>query len=49
MFIVDLKYIVPLEELDGYMKAHVQFLKNTTMQIFLLLRGEKYPVQAALF
>jgi uncharacterized protein YciI len=35
MFIVDLQYIVPLEELDAHMDAHVQHLKNTMSKMCL--------------
>ncbi|KQR70696.1 YciI family protein [Pedobacter sp. Leaf176] len=43
MFIVDLQYIVPLEELDKHMAAHIEYLnKYYTMDIFIA-SGRKVP------
>ena len=43
MFIVDLKYIVPLEELDEHMKAHVQFLRKYYDKNIFVASGRKVP------
>ncbi|TCD11238.1 GTP cyclohydrolase [Pedobacter frigidisoli] len=43
MFIVDLKYIVPLEELDEHMSAHVKFLKKYYDQNVFVASGRKVP------
>lgn len=43
MFIVDLKYIVPLEELDKYMEAHVQFLNKYYDENIFVASGRKVP------
>ncbi len=43
MFIVDLKYIVPLEELDGHMEAHIQYLKKYYEQNVFVASGRKVP------
>ncbi len=43
MFIVDLKYIVPLEELDRHMEAHVQFLKKYYDADIFVASGRKVP------
>jgi len=43
MFIVDLKYIVPLEELDEHMEAHVQFLRKYYDQHIFVASGRKVP------
>ena len=43
MFIVDLKYIVPLEELDEHMEAHVQFLRKYYNQHIFVASGRKVP------
>lgn len=43
MFIVDLQYIVPLEELDKHMAAHIEYLnKYYAMDIFIA-SGRKVP------
>jgi uncharacterized protein YciI len=43
MFIVDLQYIVPLEELDAHMDAHVQHLKKYYEQNVFIASGRKVP------
>jgi len=43
MFIVDLKYIVPLEELDEHMGAHVQYLKKYYDENIFVASGRKVP------
>ncbi|SFA47116.1 Uncharacterized conserved protein YciI, contains a putative active-site phosphohistidine [Pedobacter suwonensis] len=43
MFIVDLKYIVPLEELDEHMGAHVRYLKKYYKQNVFVASGRKVP------
>ncbi|KRT15703.1 GTP cyclohydrolase [Pedobacter ginsenosidimutans] len=43
MFIVDLKYIVPLEELDEHMEAHIQFLRKYYDQHIFVASGRKVP------
>ena len=43
MFIVDLKYIVPLEELDKYMEEHLQYLNRYYDQHIFITSGRKVP------
>lgn len=43
MFIVDLKYIVPLEELDKHMTDHVKFLRKYYKQNVFVASGRKVP------
>ena len=43
MFIIDLKYIVPLEELDKHMTAHVKFLKEYYKKNIFVASGRKVP------
>ncbi|GAA4197611.1 YciI family protein [Pedobacter jeongneungensis] len=43
MFIVDLKYIVPLEELDEHMKEHVRYLNKYYDQNIFVASGRKVP------
>jgi uncharacterized protein YciI len=43
MFIINLHYIVPLEELDAHMKAHVAFLQKYYKQEVFLASGRKVP------
>lgn len=43
MFIVDLHYIVPLEELDSHMTEHVKFLQKYYKQNVFLTSGRKVP------
>lgn len=43
MFIIDLQYIVPLDELDGYMADHVKFLKKYYKKGVFVASGRKVP------
>jgi len=43
MFIIDLKYIVPLEKLDEHMTAHVKFLHKYYKLNLFLASGRKVP------
>lgn len=43
MFIIDLKYVVPLEELDRHMAAHVKFLQTHYAKNTFLASGRKVP------
>lgn len=43
MFIIDLNYIVPLEELDQHMAAHVKFLKKYYAKGLFVASGRKVP------
>lgn len=43
MFIIDLNYIVPLEELDAHMGAHVKYLKKYYRKNVFLASGRKVP------
>jgi len=43
MFIINLHYIVPLEELDKHMHAHVQFLQKYYKQNIFIASGRKVP------
>jgi uncharacterized protein YciI len=43
MFIIDLTYIVPLEELDAHMGAHVKYLKKYYRKNVFLASGRKVP------
>ncbi|MFD0765142.1 YciI family protein [Mucilaginibacter lutimaris] len=43
MFIISLKYIVPLEELDRHMAAHVNYLKKYYKADVFLMSGRKVP------
>jgi uncharacterized protein YciI len=43
MFIIDLKYIVPLEQLDAHMTEHVKFLKKYYEKSIFLASGRKVP------
>jgi uncharacterized protein YciI len=43
MFIIDLNYIVPLEELDTHMAAHVKYLKKYYEQNIFIASGRKVP------
>jgi len=43
MFIIDLNYIVPLEELDTHMEAHVQYLEKFYKQNIFIASGRKVP------
>jgi uncharacterized protein YciI len=43
MFIINLHYIVPLEELDAHMAAHVKYLKKYYEADVFLMSGRKVP------
>lgn len=43
MFIIDLHYIVPLEELDRHMAAHVTFLQGYYKKNVFITSGRKVP------
>jgi len=43
MFIINLTYIVPLEELDQYMAAHVKYLKKYYKKDVFVASGRKVP------
>ena len=43
MFIINLNYIVPLDELDKHMNAHVKFLQKYYKQNIFIASGRKVP------
>ncbi len=43
MFIINLNYIVPLEELDRHMADHVAFLRKYYKQNVFVVSGRKVP------
>lgn len=43
MFIINLNYIVPLEELDAHMTAHVKFLQKYYKKNVFVASGRKVP------
>lgn len=43
MFIINLHYIVPLEELDAHMAAHVKYLNKYYAADVFLMSGRKVP------
>jgi uncharacterized protein YciI len=43
MFIVDLNYIVPLEQLDAHMGEHMKFLRKYYKSNVFLASGRKVP------
>jgi uncharacterized protein YciI len=43
MYIIDLNYIVPLEELDEHMAAHVKYLKKYYRKNIFVASGRKVP------
>ena len=43
MFIIDLTYIVPLEELDHYMANHVKYLRKYYKKNVFVASGRKVP------
>lgn len=43
MFIISLHYIVPPEELDAHMAAHVKYLKKYYAADVFLMSGRKVP------
>jgi uncharacterized protein YciI len=43
MFIINLHYIVPLEQLDAHMTEHVKFLKKYYKENVFIASGRKVP------
>jgi uncharacterized protein YciI len=43
MFVIDLNYIVPLEQLDAHMTDHVKFLRKYYKQNVFVASGRKVP------
>jgi uncharacterized protein YciI len=43
MFIINLNYIVPLEQIDAHMTEHVKFLKKYYKQNTFVASGRKVP------
>lgn len=43
MFIINLHYIVPLDELDAHMTAHVKYLHKYYQQNIFVASGRKVP------
>ncbi len=43
MFIIDLNYIVPLEDLDSHMAAHVKYLHKYYKKNIFVASGRKVP------
>jgi uncharacterized protein YciI len=43
MFIINLNYIVPLEQLDAHMTDHVKFLRKYYKQNVFIASGRKVP------
>jgi uncharacterized protein YciI len=43
MFVISLHYIVPLEELDKHMTAHVKYLQKYYKQNVFVASGRKVP------
>jgi uncharacterized protein YciI len=43
MFIIDLNYIVPLEELDAHMADHVKYLRKYYRKSIFAASGRKVP------
>jgi uncharacterized protein YciI len=43
MFIINLNYIVPLEQLDAHMTEHVKFLRKYYKQNVFIASGRKVP------
>ena len=43
MFVINLNYIVPLEELDRHMTAHVKFLQACYKEDIFITSGRKVP------
>lgn len=43
MFIIDLNYIVPLEQLDAHMSEHVKFLRKYYKKNVFVASGRKVP------
>ena len=43
MFIIDIQYIVPLEELDPYIEGHTAYLKKYIANNTFVVTGRKEP------
>ena len=43
MFIINLNYVVPLEQLDAHMTAHVKFLQKYYKKDIFVASGRKVP------
>jgi uncharacterized protein YciI len=43
MFIIDIKYIAPLEEVDKHIDAHVAYLKKHSENNTFIIVGRKVP------
>ncbi|HEY0176590.1 MAG TPA: YciI family protein [Pedobacter sp.] len=43
MFIINLNYTAPLEELDSHMPAHIRYLKKYYKQNVFIASGRKVP------
>lgn len=43
MFIIDIHYIVPLEEIDKHIDAHTVYLKKYTENNTFIIAGRKIP------
>jgi uncharacterized protein YciI len=43
MFIIDINYIVPLEEIERHIDAHVEYLKKYSEKNVFIIAGRKVP------
>lgn len=43
MFIIDLKYVAPLESIDAHMSEHMKFLKKYYKENIFVTSGRKVP------
>jgi uncharacterized protein YciI len=43
MFLIDINYIVPLEEIDSHIDAHVVYLKKYSEKNVFIIAGRKVP------
>lgn len=43
MFIIDINYIAPLEEVDSYADGHVAYLKKYSEKNVFIIAGRKVP------
>jgi len=43
MFVIDLNYIVPLEEIDRHMNEHMKFLRECYKHNIFIASGRKVP------
>jgi len=43
MFLIDVRYVVPLEEVDAALEGHVAFLKENYAKGIFVLSGRKIP------